>query len=120
MTGPKFLDVEVAGTSPFDLMPLQVVPYAMWCERSYSVVEDSIESKHIRNGTIKLEDLEGELAFGEIAGTVAEGQLPVTLATDAELSNHANAFSFQPIPARLSLSFHRQDHFFFQPCQDAF
>ncbi len=88
--GTKVLDVVVDGTNPFELMPLGAVPYAMWAEKALTVADESIGSEQIRDGSIKVEDLD-PLEFADIGGIASEGQLPGSVATDAELSGHTGS-----------------------------
>lgn len=89
-TGPKFLDIAVGGENPFELMPLVSVPYALWAEKAMTVPEESIESQHIKDGTIKLEDLEG-ISFSDLEGQAGPDQIPSEITTDAELNEHINS-----------------------------
>lgn len=89
-TGPKFLDIAVGGENPFELMPLVAVPYALWAEKALTVPDESIESRHIKNGSIKLEDLEG-ISFSDLKGQAGQDQIPSEIATDTELNNHINS-----------------------------
>lgn len=97
-TGSKVVDVQVNGTNPFEMMPLGSVPYAMWAEKAVTVADDSIGSAQIINGSIKAEDID-PLAFSDLQGQAAEGQLPGSVATDAELNAHINSGTAHPASA---------------------
>src|SRR3990167_5009023 len=97
-TGIKLIDIEIAGQSPFELMPLGALPYAMWAEKSLTVANDSIGSEQIKNGSIKAEDID-PLDFSAIQGIAGEGQIPTSMATDAELTAHASSTAAHPASA---------------------
>jgi len=97
-TGIKLIDIEIAGQSPFELMPLGALPYAMWAEKSLTVANDSIGTEQIKNGSIKAEDID-PLDFSAIQGIAGEGQIPTSMATDAELTAHASSTAAHPASA---------------------
>lgn len=90
-TGQKFLDISVGGESPFDLMPLVAVPYALWAEKALTVANDSIGSEQIKNGSIKIEDLEDGISFSDLKGQASDGQIPSSIATTTQLNAHINS-----------------------------
>ena len=97
-TGIKLIDIEIAGQSPFELMPLGALPYSMWAEKALTVANDSIGTEQIKNGSIKAEDID-PLDFSAIQGIAGEGQIPTSMATDAELTAHASSTAAHPASA---------------------
>ncbi|QQR81240.1 MAG: hypothetical protein IPJ69_03635 [Deltaproteobacteria bacterium] len=97
-SGQKFLDISVGAEEPFEAMPLVAVPYSLWAEKAMTVPDESIESRHIKNGTIKVEDLE-PLAFSQLTGQASETQIPSTIARGTDLSSHIRSTSAHPASA---------------------
>ncbi len=87
-TGMKFLDILVNGATPFDLMPITAEPYSLWAERALSVPDESIASQQIKNGSIKAEDLDAEIGFGNLSGSIAVTQIPNDIARAKDLEDH--------------------------------
>lgn len=97
-SGQKFLDIAVGAENPFETMPLVAVPYALWAEKALTVPDESIESRHIKNGTIEIEDLE-PLAFSQLTGQASDIQIPSTIARGSDLASHISSTSAHPASA---------------------
>lgn len=97
--GQKFLQMKIGDNLPSDPMEFGMVPYAAWAEKALGVLNDSIGSEQIKDGSIKVQDLAPELTFGDINGTASDGQIPSTIATDSELNAHINSTTAHPASA---------------------
>lgn len=90
-TGEKLLQYRIGNNESVDPIEFGLVPYAFWSEKSLSVVNDAIGSAQIKNGSIKLEDLEpGTISFGDVGGMVGVAQIPVSIARYSDLTSHIN------------------------------
>ncbi|QQR79619.1 MAG: hypothetical protein IPJ69_09700 [Deltaproteobacteria bacterium] len=89
--GEKFVQYQIGTNQPVDPISIGSIPYAMWAEKSFGVVNDAIGSDEIKNGTIKAEDLEaGSVKFSDIGGLIGNTQLPVDVVHLSELEAHKN------------------------------
>jgi hypothetical protein len=98
-TGPKFLQMKIGDNLPSDPMEFSAIPYSYWAEKALTVPNESIGSEQIKDGSIKVQDLAPELTFGDINGTASDGQIPTTIATDAELNAHISSTTAHPASA---------------------
>lgn len=99
-SGPKFLDISVNQGKATDTMELGSVPYSIWSEKALGVIENSIGSEEIKDGSIKLEDLADEITFGDISGQIdLSTQVSSTIATDEELTSHIQSTTAHPATA---------------------
>ncbi len=88
-TGEKLLQYRIGSGEPVDPIELSLIPYAFWSEKSLGVVNNSIGSDQIRNGSIKLEDLEaGTISFNDVSGMIGVTQIPPSIARHSEITNH--------------------------------
>ncbi|QQR81660.1 MAG: hypothetical protein IPJ69_06025 [Deltaproteobacteria bacterium] len=90
-TGEKLLQYRIGNNESVDPIEFGLVPYAFWSEKSLGVVNDAIGSAQIKNGSIKLEDLEpGTISFGDVGGMIGVAQIPVSIARYSDLTAHMN------------------------------
>ncbi|MDO8643702.1 MAG: hypothetical protein Q7S00_01875, partial [bacterium] len=102
--GQRYINVLVNGTASYDLLPLTDVASALWARKALTVADDSIESRHIKDGTIRLEDLEEGLTFTQITGTASESQIPSTIVRDSDLTSHTGSTSAHPASSITTLN----------------
>lgn len=98
-TGFKRLKVRFGSNQPSEPMEFGMVPYAVYAEKALGVAGDSIGSEQIKNGSIKVEDLDQGLAFAHLKGQASEGQIPSTMTTDTELEGHLKSNTAHPASA---------------------
>ncbi|QQR81474.1 MAG: hypothetical protein IPJ69_04975 [Deltaproteobacteria bacterium] len=90
-TGEKLLQYRIGNNESVDPIEFGLVPYAFWSEKSLGVVNNAIGSDQIRNGSIKLEDLEpGAISFGDVGGMISITQIPVSIARLSAVTGHVN------------------------------
>ena len=90
--GEKFVQYQIGTNQPIDPISIGSIPYAMWAEKSFGVVNEGVTTESIKNGTIKAEDLEpGSVQFSDIGGLIGARQLPVDVVHLSELTAHKDA-----------------------------
>lgn len=92
-TGRKFVNVLVNETRPFDLLPLDAVPYSIWADKALAVADNSIGAAQIKDGAIELRHLARNVNFSEINGTINDAQIPNTIARSQNLDGHVQSQS---------------------------
>ncbi len=95
--GTVYLDILFDNEDPFgDPLPLAATPYALWAERALSVDDSVIESRHIKDGTIQVEDLAPGLAFSNLEGQANDSQIPDAIVRISRLQQHENSTTAHP------------------------
>jgi hypothetical protein len=95
-TGAKTLEMKIGNNQPTGPMAFGTVPYSMYAEEALTVAPNSIGSEQIKNGSIKVEDLEPGLTFGNINGQLGDSQLPTSAATVSQLNAHISSTTAHP------------------------